>query len=66
MSRTYTVPAAGTSSVSQQVAFLDSDSNYFYTSDGSQFYVRKDDGTIQMLNNIFKREAESRSYEVPN
>ena len=76
MSRSFTVPA-GASSISQIVreAFIESGGNYFFTSDGLQFYVKKDDGTIQMLNNIFAvgsrdgtftREAESRSYEVPN
>ncbi len=64
--RTFTVPA-GEASISQVVreAFKTSNSNYFLTSDGLQFYVKKEDGEIQMLNNIHTREAESRSFTVP-
>ena len=71
--RTYAVPA-GEASISQVVreAFKTSGSNYFLTSDGLQFYVKKADGTIQMLNNIFAKglesrtlsPSESRSYET--
>ena len=61
--RTFTVPA-GEASISQVVreAFKTSNSNYFLTSDGLQFYVKKASGEIQMLNNIYGREAESRSF----
>lgn len=63
MSRSFTAPA-GEASISQVVreAFKTSNSNYFLTSDGLQFYVKKEDGTVQMLNNIYRREAESRSF----
>ena len=74
MSRTYTVPA-GEASITdlEYEKFIESDDNYFLTSDGLQFYVKKQDGEIQRLNNIyavgsrdgtFTKEAESRSYEV--
>jgi len=69
MSRTYVVPG-GASSITQtqerHETFIESGGDYFFTSAGDQFYVKKEDGTTQLLNNIFTREAESRSYEVPN
>ena len=76
MSRTYTVPA-GASSISdlEYEKFIESDDNYFLTSDGLQFYVKKQNGEVQRINNIFAvgsrdgtftKEAESRSYAVPN
>jgi len=74
MSRTYTVPA-GEASITdlEYEKFIESDDNYFLTSDGLQFYVKKQNGEIQRLNNIYAVEAkadtftveiESRSYEV--
>ncbi len=65
MNRTYTVPPGATSIYAiLKEAFKTSKDNYFLVADGSQFYVKKDDGTIQMLNNIYTRELESREHTV--